>query len=52
MTKNVGGADKFVRLFVGLVLVVAGLVSPLETAGKVVLFVVAGIALATAFTGF
>lgn len=52
MTKNVGGVDKTLRVILGVVLVAVGILSPVGTVARVVLFVVAGIAFLTAFSGF
>ncbi len=51
MKKNVGGADKTVRIVLGIVLVVAGLFAPVSTGIRAGMFVVAVIALGTAFSG-
>lgn len=52
MMKNVGGVDKVLRIVMGLVLIVIGLVVNMSTGPRIGVFVVAGIALVTAFTGF
>lgn len=52
MKKNVGGIDKVLRLIIGFVLLLVGLFMPLSTGLRVGAFVVAAIALITAFTGF
>jgi len=52
MKKNVGGIDKVLRLIIGFVLLLAGFVMQLSTGLRVGAFVVAAIALTTAFTGF
>lgn len=52
MKKNVGGVDKVLRIVMGLVLVVIGLVVNMSTGPRIGVFVVAAIALVTAFTGF
>ena len=52
MNRNVGGADKGVRIALGLGLLAAGLLLSVETTVQVVLFVLAGIALVTGLVGF
>jgi hypothetical protein len=52
MKKNVGGADKAVRVVVGIVLALVGFFVNMSTGLRIGAFVVAFIALATAFSGF
>ena len=52
MKKNVGGIDKILRLIIGLVLLLVGFFMQMSTGLRVGAFVVAAIALITAFTGF
>jgi hypothetical protein len=52
MKKNVGGIDKVLRIIVGIVLAIVGFFVQLGTGLRVGVFVVAAIALITAFTGF
>lgn len=52
MKKNVGGIDKILRLIIGLVLLLVGFFVQMGTGLRVGAFVVAAIALITAFTGF
>lgn len=49
---NVGGGDKAFRIVLGLVLIVVALVVEMTTPLKIVTWIVAAIALATAFMGF
>ncbi len=52
MKKNVGGIDKTLRLIIGLILLLVGFFVQMSTGLRVGTFVVAAIALITAFTGF
>jgi hypothetical protein len=52
MKKNVGGIDKVLRFIVGIVLALVGFFVEMSTGLRVGVFVVAAIALITAFTGF
>jgi len=52
LTRNVGGADKAVRLAVGSVLTALALLTDIDDGWKVAAGVVAAIALATALVGF
>lgn len=52
MTCNGGGMDKTIRLLIGAAALVVGLLAPLDMVWKVVLFVVAAIALLTASVGY
>ncbi len=52
MKKNVGGIDKVLRLIIGLVLLFVGFFMQMSTGLRVGAFVVAAVALITAFTGF
>ncbi len=52
MKKNVGGIDKILRLIIGLVLLLVGSFMQMSTGMRVGAFVVAAIALITAFSGF
>lgn len=52
MKKNVGGADKAIRVIIGIVLALVGFFVNMSTGLRTGAFVVAAIALVTAFTGF
>lgn len=52
LTPNVGGADKAIRIVVGIVLTVLLLFADLDATWQIVAGVVAAIALVTAFVGF
>lgn len=52
LTPNVGGADKVIRIVVGVALIAFALLSNVDTTWKVVAGIVAAIALLTAFVGF
>jgi hypothetical protein len=52
IAKNVGGADKVIRILVGITLIAFTLVASVDTVWKVVAGAVAAIALITAFVGF
>ncbi len=49
MKKNLGGIDKTIRIIIGVVLVIVGIFAQMSTGLRIVAFVVAGIALVTAF---
>lgn len=51
MKRNVGGADRVIRIVLGAVLVAAGFLVPLGNIMRIVLFVVAGILLITGGLG-
>jgi hypothetical protein len=50
--KNVGGIDKTIRIIVGIVLLIVGAFVQMGTGLKIASFVVAAIALVTAFVSF
>ena len=50
--KNVGGMDKTIRIIAGIVLLIVGIFVQLGTGLQIVSFLVAAIALGTAFAGF
>lgn len=52
MKSNVGGIDRTLRIIVGIVLLLVGLLAPLEMTWRIVALVVAAIALVTAFVRF
>ncbi len=52
MKSNVGGIDRTLRIVVGIVLLLVGLLAPLEMTWRIVALVVAAIALVTAFVRF
>jgi hypothetical protein len=52
MEKNVGGMDKTIRIIVGIVLLIVGVFVQMGTGLRIASFVVAAIALVTAFAGF
>lgn len=52
MKKNVGGIDKAIRVVVGIVFVLIGLFANITGGLRIGAFVVAAIALFTAFFGF
>lgn len=52
MKRNVGGADRALRLIVGVVLIAVGLWAPLEPLWQGVAFVVAAIAIITGLIQF
>lgn len=52
LTRNVGGADKAVRIVLGIALIAFALLSDVSTIWKTVAGIVAAIALVTAFVGF
>lgn len=47
MEKNVGGADRWLRFVAGAVLIGAGMMAPVGTGAKAVMFVFAGAMLLT-----
>jgi hypothetical protein len=51
MDKNVGGADKSIRVVLGVVLILAGIFFQVSTGLRIALLIVSGVALVTAFTG-
>lgn len=52
MARNVGGIDRTVRIVLGAVLVLAGILASVSVAARVVMVAAGAIALITAFTGF
>lgn len=52
MQKNVGSIDRTIRIVLGIVFLVAGLISQASAGVKTALFAVGAIALATAFISF
>jgi len=52
MTCNVGGKDKSARIILGVALIGVALLVSVSTTVQTILFVVAAIALVTAFVGF
>ena len=52
MKKNVGGIDKVLRIIIGIVLALVGFFVQMSTGVRIGVFVVAAIALITAFSGF
>ncbi len=48
MKHNVGGMDRTVRIVVGIVLLFAGLVAPIDMTWRIIALVIAAIALVTA----
>jgi len=52
MSCNVGGADKVVRIVVGIALLILAVFSPIDTVWRVLAGVLAAIALVTALIGF
>ncbi len=52
MKKNVGGIDKVIRFIIGIVLALVGIFVQMSTGLRIGFFVVAAIAILTAFTGF
>jgi hypothetical protein len=52
MKSNVGGIDRTLRIIVGIVLLLVGLLAPLDMTWRIVALVVAAIALVTAFVRF
>jgi hypothetical protein len=52
MKRNVGGLDRTVRIVLGIVLLIVGLLAPIEMLWRVVALVIAAIALVTAFLRF
>jgi hypothetical protein len=51
MKHNVGAADRMVRVILGVVLLLVGLLVPLGVVLRVVVFAIAGIALVTGLLG-
>ena len=52
MKKNVGGADKTIRIILGIALLIAGTIVQMSTGMRIGAFAIAAVALVTAFTGF
>ena len=52
MEKNLGDIDKTIRIIVGIVLLIVGIFVQMGTGLRITSFVVAAIALGTAFVGF
>lgn len=52
MKKNVGGVDRVIRALIGVVLGAVGILAPMGTTLRVILLVVAFIALLTAVVSF
>lgn len=52
LTCNVGGADKAVRLVLGIALLAIGLFAGLRTTWTIILYAAAAIGLLTAFIGY
>lgn len=52
MRCNVGGIDRTGRIVIGIVLIVVGLLAPVEMAWRVAALVIAAIALVTAIVRF
>jgi Inner membrane protein YgaP-like, transmembrane domain len=52
MKKNVGGIDKAIRFIIGIILGLVGFFVHMGTGLRIGAFVVAAVALVTAFTGF
>jgi disulfide bond formation protein DsbB len=52
MQCNVGGIDRIARIVLGIVLLLVGLLAPIETTWRIVALVVAAIALVTAAVRF
>jgi len=52
MTRNVGGKDKTARIILGVVLIGIALLVSVSAVMQIVLFVIAAIALVSAFVGF
>ena len=52
MKCNVGGIDRIGRIVVGIVLLVVGIVAPIEMTWRIVALVIAAIALLTAIVRF
>jgi hypothetical protein len=51
MKKTVGRIDKGVRIIIGIVLTLVGILLPITTGWRVAIFILAGLSLITAFTG-
>jgi len=52
MKCNVGGNDRTFRIVLGIVLLIVGLASPIDMTWRIVLLIVAAIALVTAIVRF
>ncbi len=52
MKKNVGGIDKVIRFIIGIIVALVGLFVQMSLGLRIGAFVVAAIAIITAFTGF
>lgn len=52
MKHNVGGIDRIGRIVLGVVLLIVGLVAPLDMAWRIAALVVAAVALVTAIVRF
>lgn len=52
MKCNVGGIDRTGRIVLGIVLLIVGLLAPIETSWRIVALVIAAIALVTAAVRF
>ena len=52
MKCNVGGIDRIGRIVIGIVLIIVGFAAPVEMTWRIVMFVVAAIALVTAIVRF
>lgn len=52
MKHNVGGIDRIGRIVIGIVLLIVGLVAPVEMTWRIVALVIAAIALVTAAVRF
>ena len=51
MKRNVGATDRIIRIVVGVVLLLLGLLSPFDVALRVLILLIAGIALVTGLLG-
>ena len=52
MKTNVGGMDRNARFVIGILLLLAGLLAPLDTIVRVILLILAAVALVTATVRF
>ncbi len=52
MTNNVGSIDKAIRIIIGIVLLIVGIFVQVGVGLRITAFVVAGVALITAFVSF
>ncbi len=52
MKQNVGGVDKMIRIILGIVLFIVGIIVQMGTGWTMVVFIVAGIALVTGLVNF